>query len=405
MASIKAKKMTAPQFRKALAGIKEEELMVLLEGIYRHCPDASNYLNVRLAGEAFEKALLEETKEKVRGDFFSKRGKPYLKTEDAKRAISDFEKADPSPESIIDLQIYFVENAVEIINKYTRIPDNLFRDANQMFVSVAKSFGQIEDPDTGHRLADLFRERMDKLVLGVGAEDQWFFKELREKLTEIRWIAPDPVDNKSDPAGDKAAPGEEASDPGPELPPLIDTSNVLSDEDADLFYKLWLPLLDYVNARNSINNMPPGKPKEERDTEKVKQVVDALWADVSVIDEYLASESTVLPPEHQSIIAGWKRCCTGRFVLERNLKKGSILISLEDNRVFQVRGITATWEELFLFRDPPILMMTTLIPYRGIIIYDGLINSYNVFLGGHIKNQMREIYMSAKKRGQIHTSL
>ena len=70
--------MTAPQVRKGLKGLTKEKLTGLLEGMYKSCPDAANYLNIRLVGEAFEKAFLSEASEKVHDCFFTKRGKARL---------------------------------------------------------------------------------------------------------------------------------------------------------------------------------------------------------------------------------------------------------------------------------------------------------------------------------------
>ena len=100
------------------------------------------------------------------------------------------------------------------------------------------------------------------------------------------------------------------------------------------------------------------------------------------------------------------RCCvSGRFVLERHLKKGSILISIEDNTVYQVRGIKSSWEEMFFYMQPPIMIVATLLPYRGIIISDGLVSSMPLSFGGGIKKTFRDQYNSAKTRKQIITSL
>ena len=48
-----------------------------------------------------------------------------------------------------------------------------------------------------------------------------------------------------------------------------------------------------------------------------------MYEDLRVIDEYLSLHSE-LSEEHQKIIAGWKKCIRGTFVIERRLKKGSM---------------------------------------------------------------------------------
>ena len=63
------------------------------------------------------------------------------------------------------------------------------------------------------------------------------------------------------------------------------------------------------------------------DPEEVKKVANTLWSDETIIDEYL-KEREELPEEHKGIIRSWKRRIQGEFLMERHLKKGTILISL-----------------------------------------------------------------------------
>lgn len=179
----------------------------------------------------------------------------------------------------------------------------------------------------------------------------------------------------------------------------------LSTEDGQLFYKLWLPLLDYVNEKYKVNEGAAKMAGAERmNPEEVKAVADKLWDDVTVIDEYLSGQSD-MPQEHRAIISGWKRRIRGRFVLERHLKKGSILISMEDEKVYQVSGIISSWEEMFPFGPMPLMLEATLMPFKDVIISDGLIMPYNVIIGGNVARSLKEVYMAAKKSGTIHRTL
>ncbi len=110
---------------------------------------------------------------------------------------------------------------------------------------------------------------------------------------------------------------------------------VLTPPDAALFYRLWLPLLDYVNNEYKVN---PGigqlNGAQSIDPMEVKAIADYVWSHTEVIDEYLAYAG--LPEEHYEIVSGWKRCRRGTYILERNLKKGSVFISAEDTEVYMV---------------------------------------------------------------------
>ncbi len=78
-----------------------------------------------------------------------------------------------------------------------------------------------------------------------------------------------------------------------------------------------------------------------------------------------------MPDEHRKIIESWKRCIRGRFIIERHLKSGSILISMEDEKVYQVGGI---------------------IPY-------------NLVIGGNMRKGFKEKYMTVKRNGTLQKLL
>lgn len=179
----------------------------------------------------------------------------------------------------------------------------------------------------------------------------------------------------------------------------------LSVEDGKLYYELWIPLLDYVNKKYKVNkklkNTAVAKGLDPAD---VKVVADKLWDDVSVIDEYLL-ECKNMSEEHRKIITSWKNCVRGRFIMERHLKKGSILISMENENVYQVGGIRSSLEEMFCYALMPLMIEATLLPFREMIITDGLIMPYNILIGGNMARTFKDIYMTAKKSGTLHKTL
>ena len=178
----------------------------------------------------------------------------------------------------------------------------------------------------------------------------------------------------------------------------------LSNEDGQLFYELWKPLLDFVNKKyrvtNKLQNIAEGR---GLDPTEVMKIADKLWSNVEVIDEYV-QDNTNLPEEHQEIIRSWKRRIRGRFIMERHLKQGSIFIS-ENGEVYQVKGITSSWDDMYFGWPMPVMVDATFIPFRNVIIPDGLMSSYNIIFGSGMKKSFKEEYMDAKKNNRIIKSL
>lgn len=180
---------------------------------------------------------------------------------------------------------------------------------------------------------------------------------------------------------------------------------ILTREDGDLYYRLWRPLLDFVNQKYHVNrNLKNIATEGDLDPADVKEVADKLWSEIEVIDLYLEKHPEI-EGEERTIIQGWKRRIQGRFIMERHLKKGSIFISIEDSEVYQVKGIRSSWEELFYGAPMPLMLEATLIPFRDVIISDGLVMTYNVFLGSGMRKEVKDIYMAAKRNGEIHRTI
>lgn len=179
----------------------------------------------------------------------------------------------------------------------------------------------------------------------------------------------------------------------------------LSQEDAQLYYQLWRPLLEFVNKRYQVNTKLKNIVTEESlDPAEVKKVADRLWSDIEIIDLYL-KENPGLPEGHKNIVRSWKRRVCGKFIIERHLKKGSIFISMENEEVYQVSGIISSWEEMFYGAPMPLMVEATLLPFRDVIISDGLVMTYNIMIGSGMKQILKNTYMTAKKDGRIHRSI
>lgn len=107
----------------------------------------------------------------------------------------------------------------------------------------------------------------------------------------------------------------------------------------------------------------------------------------------------------KSLEAGSGGSIQGTFLMERHLKKGTIFISFENEEVYQVSGITSRWEEMFYGAPMPLMLEAAFMPFRDVIISDGLVMPYNILIGSGMKRMVKDVYMAAKKNGRIHRTL
>ena len=176
----------------------------------------------------------------------------------------------------------------------------------------------------------------------------------------------------------------------------------LERSDAQLFYRLWFPLLDFVNRKYHIR--PDARRIDQEhgiDASDAKAIADYLWSNTAVIEEYL--DTAKLSEEDAQIVAGWVQCKQGRYILERHLQKGSVFISAEDGAVYMVKGLFSTWAEML--GEAPVLLDAVLIPFRGSIISDGLVMPHRICFGKGARENFKDAYMNAKRNNAIRFSL
>lgn len=178
----------------------------------------------------------------------------------------------------------------------------------------------------------------------------------------------------------------------------------LSEQDAKLFFKLMWPLQFFVNQKFKI--LPKiTNPEEyaECTTEEKYQVRKALYENKQLIDLFVQQNLYNFSENELAIVSSWSDFISGSFHIERFLKKYTIVIS--DNLVYGAMGLYQGFDELIHRSHLPLYVNTVLLPFKGIIVYDGLFEPYNVYFGGGIKRKLKEIYMTAKQNGRIIESL
>ncbi len=180
----------------------------------------------------------------------------------------------------------------------------------------------------------------------------------------------------------------------------------LSDEDAALFYKLWMGLLDYVNQAYDVDKSleklttPAGL-----DIRKLMPIRDKLWSESTAIDEYVFNNRSRLSDEEISILKGWKKAMCGDFIVMKHLKNYSVLMTNEASPLlYGTIGIMSAWEEMIPKEMLPTPVNCALMPFKGEIIYDSFLRGGNIRYGSSYKKSFSDAYRASKALYGIITS-
>ncbi|TAE83538.1 MAG: hypothetical protein EAZ74_00635 [Alphaproteobacteria bacterium] len=174
----------------------------------------------------------------------------------------------------------------------------------------------------------------------------------------------------------------------------------LSKTDADTFYRLMWALQHFVNTKLRIvpeaNSVLEYAQCTMEDKLKVRE---ALLEDKKLIEEFVRAVPQGFSDDELAIISGWRHCVSGRFYIERFLKKYAIFIL--GNDVYGVSGISESFSEIIHPSHLPLFVNAVLLPFKGRIIYDGIFEPYTVMFGRNITSELKDTYMTAKSEKRI----
>jgi hypothetical protein len=209
------------------------------------------------------------------------------------------------------------------------------------------------------------------------------------------------------------------SPPFPKQRQHIYVHSTVSDNEKELFYKLMYPLQFYVAQKLSmkfdIEITSVEDFKDKLTLQDKLSVRDAMYENLQLLDDFVNENPFNMLPEELMIVTNWKQHhLSGTFVIERHLQKGSIFIlsnqlqqsqELQLTRVYLVHGLETPVVQMIPKYMLPQCVMCVLLPFKGKIVYDGLLKALPMNFGYSLTNSFREIYMRAKQQECIITSL
>ncbi len=169
-------------------------------------------------------------------------------------------------------------------------------------------------------------------------------------------------------------------------------------EDGILFYKLYPALMFYTNQRLKVVDKMASEFEEYLAVpgELRLKVRDTLHAHPEVIDEFVRENPVKLAPHELEIVSTWKRAIVGTFYIFRYLKDYTVFLDdREPPKAYGVTAIAAPLEEL-LGPVLPVLTQAVLLPFKGKIVYDGLLTPYRIIFGPGIRKNMNASWRSSK---------
>ncbi len=174
----------------------------------------------------------------------------------------------------------------------------------------------------------------------------------------------------------------------------------LSQQDADQFYQLMWGLQNYVNHQLQLVD-GVSTPDEVGELPQDEKVIlrNAVYEHSQLITDYTRENPDKLEQESLDIVAGWVSFISGDFYIERYLKNHAIFMGAD--KVFAVKALYDPFDIIIPKSRLPCSVSAVLLPFKGQIVFDGLMFGRNIYFGGNMTASMKDDYLRAKQNGRI----
>jgi len=173
----------------------------------------------------------------------------------------------------------------------------------------------------------------------------------------------------------------------------------------DRFYELMIPLLIYVNEETN-TLAPPVMEKMAHfvDAEAENALRTVLWCNPSLLDDFLLINPFDFNHEDMEVVAGWRNFRFGNFTFCKVVRGAGIFLAHEDPQHFySVYPLLDPFK--VIFPEIPTLVRTALIPYQGVIVYDGSMMMYGISFPPGQRTVASQWVIDAEERGLIKTTI
>jgi hypothetical protein len=180
---------------------------------------------------------------------------------------------------------------------------------------------------------------------------------------------------------------------------------LLPPEEVSLFIPLYSSLISFAASRlGGVAGIFDVETFLHASNEARAKARDKLLNNIALINDFVHTNPYQFPEKELSNLLKLQHFISGKFFIERDLKNYTVFLKDDETpKAYGVLGLTDEIIEMLPY-PLPVFVSAVLLPWKGQIICDGLILTYNVILGGGIRKNLKDTYRQAKELGII-TSL
>ncbi len=170
----------------------------------------------------------------------------------------------------------------------------------------------------------------------------------------------------------------------------------LDKKDAKLFYKIYLALLDYTNQLYKIKKNLKIHKQQDINPLEIMDIVEKFWENKEeVITEFCLANPYKFNDEEINLTNDFKKGIRGVYILAKYEKEYTAF--LNEDKAYMVKGINCNIDNLISYKKLPIALITTILPFKNVLVYDSLISEFNIQMGNEFEKMALNEYSKLMK--------
>lgn len=170
----------------------------------------------------------------------------------------------------------------------------------------------------------------------------------------------------------------------------------LSNQDSKLFYKLYFGLLDFTNKKYKINPNLKIYKALGLDLYELQEIVEQFWGNKdAIVFEFCMINPYKFSKEELSIVSEFKKGIRKIIIITKYEKDYTAV--MDEDKVYMIKGLNANIDEIISYENLPLPVMTSIIPFKGVLVYDGMFMELGVRSGNEFAKLVEEDYAKAIK--------
>lgn len=170
----------------------------------------------------------------------------------------------------------------------------------------------------------------------------------------------------------------------------------VSRTDAKFFYKIYFGLLDFTNNKYKINTKLKIYNKLGLNPYELKDIVEKFWENKdAILLEFCMANPYKFNKEELNVASQFKKGFRNLVIIAKFEKEYTAV--MHKNKTYMIKGLNDNIDNVISYENLPLPVMTSIIPFKNVLIYDGLLMELGIRMGGSFEKVIEKEYLESMK--------